>query len=456
MATVTRENIGLLNDKITVKVSQEDYLPNFEKAVKHFSKTANIPGFRKGQVPAGMIKKMSGQALFADEILKTVEKELMTYIQNEKLEIFAQPLSLEHEAKNFDYNKPADFDFAFEVGLKPAFDVDPLLAKTSLTRYNVKVTDEIVDQELDRLQLKGGKSTEPETVTSENNVLNLEFIETDSKGNIAEGAEKKENSLLVKTFSAAAQEKLMGKKVGDSVVLQLSKAFDKDRIEYITKDLGLANDKDAAKKYFQLTITKLTLIEKRELNEEFFNEVYPGQEIKTAEAFREKLREEIGKYWKQEATNHLHNDLFETLVHETPIDLPKDFLKRWLQKGGENQKTEEEAEKEYPNFDHQLRWTLISDKLIRDNKLDVSFEELKDNARTKLMSYYGLGGEQAEWMDSYLERLLQDEKYVDQTYRELITQKLFDWAETKVKVKEEEITAEEFVKLPHKHHHHEH
>ena len=456
MATVTRENIGLLNDKITVKVSQEDYLPNFEKAVKHFSKTANIPGFRKGQVPAGMIKKMSGQALFADEVLKTVEKELMGYIQTEKLEIFAQPLSLENEPKNFDYNTPAEFDFAFEVGLKPAFDVDPLLAKTSLTRYSVSVTDEIVDQELDRLQLKGGKSSEPETVTSENNVLNLEFIETDSKGNIAEGAEKKENSLLVKTFSAAAQEKLMGKKVGDTIVFQLSKAFDKDRIEYITKDLGLANDKDAAKKYFQLTITKLTLIEKRELNEEFFNEVYPGQNIATAEAFREKLREEIGKYWKQEATNHLHNDLFETLVHETPIELPKDFLKRWLQKGGENPKTEAEAEQEYPNFDHQLRWTLISDKLIRDNKIDVSFDELKDNARTKLMSYYGLGGDQAEWMDSYLERLLQDEKYVDQTYRELITQKLFDWAETKVKVKEEEITAEDFVKLPHKHHHHEH
>ncbi len=143
-------------------------------------------------------------------------------------------------------------------------------------------------------------------------------------------------------------------------------------------------------------------------------------------------------------------------MHETPIDLPKDFLKRWLQKGGETPKTEEEAEKEYPNFDHQLRWTLISDKLIRDNKLDVSFEELKDNARTKLMSYYGLGGEQAEWMDSYLERLLQDEKYVDQTYRELITTKLFDFVEGKVKVKEEEITAEDFVKLPHKHHHHEH
>lgn len=456
MATVTRENIGLLNDKITVKVSQEDYLPNFEKAVKHFSKTANIPGFRKGQVPAGMIKKMSGQALFQDEVLKTVEKELMGYLQTEKLEIFAQPLSLDEEAKNFNYAQPEAYDFNFEIGLKPSFDANPLLDKTTLTRYNVKITDEIVAQELERLQLKGGKMSEPETITSEDNVLTLEFLESDAKGNVAEGAEKKENSLLVKYFSKDVQDKLQGKKAGDTLNIQLGKAFDKERIEFIQKDLGLANEKDAAKKYFQLTITKVGLIEKRELNEEFFKEVYPGQDITTVEAFKDKLKEEIGKYWKQEATNHLHNELFETLVHETPIELPKEFLKRWLQKGGEKPKTAEEAEHEYPNFDHQLRWTLISDKLIRDNSLEVSFEELKENARTKIMGYYGIGGEQAEWLDSYLDRLLQDEKYVDQTYREMITQKLFDWAETKVNVKEEEITADEFVKLPHKHHHHEH
>lgn len=457
MATVTRANIGLLNDKITVKVSREDYLPNFDKAVKHFSKTANIPGFRKGQVPPGMIKKMSGQALFADEVLKTVEKELMGYLQQEKLEIFAQPLSLDTEAKNFDYNQPAEYDFDFEVGLKPAFDVEGLLAKTTITRYKVKVSDEMVDQEIERLQLKGGKMSEPETISSEDNVLTIEFLESDAKGNIAEGAEKKENSLLLKYFAPAIQEKLQGKKAGDTIVVQLSKAFDKERLEFIAKDLGLdAGDKETGKKYYQLTITKVGLIEKRELNEEFFKEVYPGQDITTVEAFREKLREEIGKYWKQEATNHLHNDLFETLVHETPIELPKEFLKRWLQKGGDKPKTAEEAENEYPNFDHQLRWTLISDKLIRDNSLEVSFEELKENARAKITGYYGMGGEQAEWLDSYLDRLLQDEKYVDQTYREMITQKLFDWVETKVNVKEEEITAEEFVKLPHKHHHHEH
>jgi trigger factor len=459
MATVTRENIGLLNDKITVKVGQEDYLPGFDKAVKQFSKSANIPGFRKGMVPAGMVKKMHGQAIFGDEVLKTVEKELMGFVQTEKLEIFGQPLSLDKEAKNLDFNKPAEYAFEFEVGLKPAFEVTPLENnKTTLTKYKVAVTDEMVNDEVQRLQLKGGKTTEPETITSEDNVINVKFEEADEKGNVTDGGIVKENSLLVKYFSPSIQADLQGKKVDDSIVFQLATSFDEQRLGWILKDLGFeADDKEAAKKYFKLTITKVGLIEKRELNEEFFKEVYPGEEITTEEAFRAKLKEEIGKYWDAESRNHLHNDLFEVLVHETPIELPKDFLKRWLQVGGEKPKTAEEAENDFPGFDHQLRWTLISDKLVKENKLEVSFEELKENAKQKVLGYYGgAASDGAEWLDSYLDRLLQDEKFVDQTYREMITSRLFDWAESKVNVKEEEIQAEDFVNLPHKHHHHEH
>ncbi|RAJ85998.1 trigger factor [Chitinophaga dinghuensis] len=459
MATVTRENIGLLNDKITVKVSKEDYLPNFDKAVKQFSKNANIPGFRKGMVPAGMVKKMHGAAIFSDEVLKTVEKELMGYIQTEKLELFGQPLSLEKEAKDLDPNQPADYTFDFEVGVKPAFDVTPLENnKTTLTKYKVTVTDEMVQEEIERLQLKGGKMTEPETIDSEDNVINVKFEESDASGNVVAGGIEKENALLVKYFTPAIQEQLKGKKAEDSIVFQLATSFDEQRLGWILKDLGFAaDDKEAAQKFFKLTITKVGLIEKRELNEEFFKEVYPTDSIATEADFRAKLKEEIGKYWNSEAKNHMHNDLFEVLVHETPIELPKDFLKRWLQVGGEKPKSAEEAEKEYPGFDHQLRWTLISDKLIRDNKLEVSFEELKENAKQKVLGYYGGAAvDGAEWLDSYLDRLLQDEKFVDQTYREMITQKLFDWAEAKVTIKEEEIKAEDFVNLPHKHHHHEH
>src|SRR4051812_21334414 len=117
MPTVERENIGLLTDKLTVKVKKEDYLPSFEKKLKEYSKTANIPGFRKGMVPAGMIKKMYGAGIYSDEILKTVEKELYTYLNEEKPDIFAQPLPLETDLSKMDLNNPTDYDFGFEIGL---------------------------------------------------------------------------------------------------------------------------------------------------------------------------------------------------------------------------------------------------------------------------------------------------------------------------------------------------
>ena len=157
MATVTRENIGLLNDKITVKVEKNDYLSSFEKAIKNYSKQANIPGFRKGMVPTGMVKKMYGQSVFTDEVLRTVEKELSGYMVNEKLEIFAQPLPLpENDASKIDFNNPVEYAFAFEVGLKPIFQVADL-STAPIKRHKVIVTDEMINDELERLQNRHGK-----------------------------------------------------------------------------------------------------------------------------------------------------------------------------------------------------------------------------------------------------------------------------------------------------------
>jgi len=154
MATVTRENIGLLTDKITVNVAKGDYLPSFEKALKNYGKQANIPGFRKGMVPAGLIKKMYGSSVFTDEVLRTVEKELTTYMTNEKLEIFAQPLPLpENDARQIDMSRPDDYSFAFEVGLKPAFNLADL-GTARLTRYKVEVTPAMIDEEVEAPQCR--------------------------------------------------------------------------------------------------------------------------------------------------------------------------------------------------------------------------------------------------------------------------------------------------------------
>src|SRR5690348_11314437 len=170
MATVTRENIGLLTDKITVSLSKGDYLPSFEKTLKQYGKKANIPGFRKGMVPAGLIKKMYGNSLFVDEVLKTVDKQVFQFLETEKLDIFAQPLPVDMNLSQLDVNNPNNYTFIFEVGMKPEFQL-PDLSKEKIKRYKVAVTDEMLNEETERLRTRYGNMTEPESVSSDENVL---------------------------------------------------------------------------------------------------------------------------------------------------------------------------------------------------------------------------------------------------------------------------------------------
>ena len=267
MATVTKENIGLLHEKLTVKLEKTDYLPSFEKALKEYSKKANIPGFRKGMVPAGLIKKMYGPSLFTDEVLRSVDRELIGYLQNDKLDIFAQPLPLETDIRQLDVNNPADYTFHFEIGMKPEFQLADLgTAKT--TRYVVAVTDEMINNEIARLQNRYGNMQDQDTVSIEDNVLNINFTEVDENGNAVENGIQKDNSLLVKYFKEGFRSELIGKVTNDFVIVQLDKAFDEKELEFILSDLGLdKNDPAAAQKHFKIQITKIGLLEKKELNE---------------------------------------------------------------------------------------------------------------------------------------------------------------------------------------------
>lgn len=455
MATVERENIGVLTDKLIVKIKKEDYLPSFDKKLKEYSKTANIPGFRKGMVPQGMIRKMYGASIFSDEILRAVEKQLYNYLNEEKPEIFAQPLPMENNLGKIDMNNPADVDFGFEIGLKPSFEI-PAFDKAKLTFHKVDVTDEMVNEEINRMLIKAGKMTEPEIINNEENVLNVLFTETNASGDPIEGGIVKENSVLLKYFTPAMQKELMGKKSGEHFIFQLKNTFEGDKLEMMLQDLGFKkDDQQAAEKYFKLEIVKIGLIEKRELNDEFFNEVYPGKNITTEEELRSSLKEEIAKYWEAQSRNQLHDQLYHYLVDETNMEFPESFLKRWLQTGGEQAKTAEQAEAEFPAFSSQLKWTLISERLISENKLEVGTEELREHMKQEVMRYFGQMnmGEDTGWLDSYIDRMMKDEKQVDSTYRRLVTEKLFNWIESQTKPKEKKVTAEELTAMQHNHQH---
>ncbi|MBC7903628.1 MAG: trigger factor [Gemmatimonadaceae bacterium] len=454
MATVTRENIGVLTDKIVVKVAKDDYLPSFEKAIKTYSKQANIPGFRKGMVPVGMVKKMYGSSVFADEVLKSVEKGLSDYMVNEKIEIFAQPLPIAEEKRpDIDMNNPAEYDFAFEIGLKPDFQI-PDLAKIRTTRYKVKVTDEMIEEEVARFQNRFGKMTDPETISDDENVLNVSFVETDADGNDTEGGITKDNSLLLKYFKEEFRKNLLGKKAGDSVNVQLSSAFDDREREWIIKDLGLtAADAD---KHFKIVVSKIGFVEKAELNEELFKNVFPSQEIADAETFRNSIKEDIQKQWDAQGRNQIFDQIYHALIEQTNIEFPESFLKKWMQNGGEKPKTADEVEKEFPSFVSSLKWTLILDQLVKTHNIQVEQDDIRAFARQQLFSY--MGGNMPEgdqpWVNDYVEKMMKDRKFVEDSFNRIQTEKTFAWAETQVVPEEKEISAADFNKMQEEHQHH--
>jgi len=458
MATVTRENIGTLHDKITVKLTKEDYWPSFEKSLKQYAKQANVPGFRKGMVPAAMVRKMYGPSIFGDEVFRTAGRQLEDYLQNEKVAIFAQPMIVPGTNFNLDMNNPTEVDFSFEIGVKPEFEIPAIKNKTSLTKYKVNVSDKMLDDEVERIRRRYGKVEDLESVEGNDNIIYTTYEACDADGNVAEGTQKIEDTVLLEKLPSKLQDLLKGKKANDSVVIRPAEIAEGDELATFLKDPLKAPTSDPGQSY-KLTITKVGLLTPRDLDTELYMQVFQNDMITTEAAFRNRIREELSKEYDRITRERLQNEMYELLVHNTSIQLPVEFLKRWLKEGQEKPKTESEVEKEFPGFDHQLRWTLISDKLIQENGINVTIDEVKDDIKARVLSYFGMDtDEETPWMDSYMQKVIKDNKTMDETYRRILFDRLFQWLESQFNVEEKEVNEEEFFKLadPHAAHHHHH
>jgi trigger factor len=206
-----------------------------------------------------------------------------------------------------------------------------------------------------------------------------------------------------------------------------------------------------------MLITKIGLLEKRDLNEDFFNQLYPGGEVKTEADFRNRIRDEIQAYWDGQAKSQLQHQAYHELLDHTDIRFPQSFLKKWMRtQDAEKEKTETEIEEEFPTFINQLRWTLISDKIVAANAIQVTPDEIRNFAKQQLFGYMGMANaaEQQPWVDDYIERMMKDRKYIEDSYNRIQSQKILDWVETQLKPEETEIPAEEFTKMVESHQHH--
>ena len=456
MAKVIRENVGLLTDKLTVTIFKEDYLSAFDKNLKQYAKTANIPGFRKGMVPSGLIRKMYGANVFQEEVLKSVEKEMTSYLFVEKLDILFQPLPVESDVRLLDCNNPKSYAFSFEIGLKPSFNLD--VKNITVTKFKIDVAEDKINDEVARLQTRFGKMTEPETVTNDEDVLNVTFTEVDTEGNVPEGGINKANSVLVKYFTDDFKAKVLGLKVDDVLDVHLASAFGDTERAAILEDLGLdKNEAGSADKTFKMTITKIGFVEKANIDETFFAAAYPSKTITTEDEFRVAVKEDIAVYYDAQSRNQMSDEIYHSLLDNTDIQLPDSFLQHWLLANSETPKTVDELAAEYPAFANQLKWSLISAQLVADNNIKVLPDDIKEFAKMQLFQYMGgqmdMMGENNQWADDYANRMMQDKKFVEESYQRISTEKIFESLLATVSTTEEAISEADFTKKQHNHHH---
>ncbi len=359
---------------------------------------------------------------------------------------------MQEQMSKLDMYNPAEVNFAFEIGLKPAFTL-PNLATANLTLHKVSITEAMVNEEVSLMQDKAGKKTEKEAITNELDKIELLFTECDENAIDLENGTVKEVTIALNTFNQKLQQQLMDKKVGENFVFVLSSAFEAENATTILQELGLDKIEDAIQKYFNAQIKKISATEKAALAEPFFNELFPNKGITTIEEFNSAIKTELEDYWEAQSTNQLHDQLYHLLLNDTQMEFPSAFLTRWLTTADEKKRTPEEAAANYPDFEKQLKWTLISDTITKQNKLEVSGEDLRNSMKAEVSRYFGNMnmGEDMSWLESYIDRMMKDEKQVDATYSRLITQKVFDWAASQANPLEKIVTIEELKAMQHKH-----
>ena len=462
MAIITRESLGNLHDKLNVKLSKEEYLPSFDKRLKEFAKTANVPGFRKGMVPAALIRKMSGQAIFTEEVMKRVSKELENYIKGEKLIVFGQPLLHNPANLRLDVNSPNEVSVDFEIGIKPDFNIAAVDNKATFTEYKIAVTDKLVEDELERICRRYGREEERDAVTYKEDIIHFTLQPSDADGNVTAGSEEKELAEELSKFPVKLQEMLMGKIAGAVEVFRPADVCTAEELPDFMHSMAKAH-KSEADHYFIMKLIKACELFPAELGFELYEKIFPGTVIKDNEEFKGLLRAELEKEFARLAKERLQSEIYENLVHTTEISLPVTFLKRLMKENNEKEVSDEEVNEGFSAFEHQLRWQLITEKLMGMFKVHVAREEVYQSIKANMSAYFGFDIEEESenpFVKSQLDKMMQNEKLVDETFSRILTSKIFYVLEQNLNIEHAETEESVFFKMPHPHsqyhHHHEH
>ena len=429
---------------IQINVVKEDYEPQVKKELNKLKQKAQVPGFRPGMVPFGMIKKMYGGQATVEVLNTLVSETLNSYIIDNKLDLIGYPLSDPDHQQPVDFDTQESIDFFFEAALRPEIKVD--YKKARINFAHVVADDAAIDKTVEELLERNPNITHPETA-GEEDILELKVREAED-GKELEGGFQKDYVLLdIKDIRTKTnKKKFVGKQVGAEFIVNLSIMLGSN--EKAAKILG----KDApADSDYNIIIDDIRHEEKHELNEEFFKIIFPDKEIKDVDAFRAAVKEEMEKQYANETDRILFTKMIDALVDNTPFTLPDAFLKRWIYENNQGKLSLEDIEKNYEaNYSKGLRWQLIEDSIVKDNmELAITEEEVRGFLRSQIfpgLNYETMDDDMKGRIDKIVDNYLKNEEQINNVKNQMADIKMTNFLKTKLAIKYTDQTYDEFIK----------
>lgn len=445
---IVRKDHDSVNATITISIEKADYSEKVEKTLRDYRKKANIPGFRPGMVPMGLLKKMYGKSILADEINKMLSDELYKYIRENTINILGEPLPNEEEQKEINFDTQEDFEFSFDLGLAPEFEVE-LNKKDKIKFYHIAASDEMVNNQVKSYTSRYGKYAQEETVEEKDMVKGL-VVELENGEVKADGIQVSD-AVLTPAYmkDEASKNSFVGKKAGDQVTFNPKAAFENEAeiaslLKVKKEDVaGLTAD-------FLFTIESNTRYHEAEVNQELFDKVYGDGVVNSEEEFIAKIKATIEEQLQQDSNYKFGMDAREALIKKyNDLTFPDAFLKRWLALTNKELNADK-IEEDYPKMIADLKWQLIKDKIARANNIQVENEEVQAYGRQVAraqFAQYGMTGLDDAILDNYAKDMFKNEEQLRNIIDRVAENKVVDIIKNTVKLDTKEVSIEEFNKM---------
>jgi len=443
---VNVKNLDSLNAVLTVKITNDDYKGSYESSLKNYRKQMQLPGFRKGHVPTSIIKKKYGPSILADEIDKILNRSIQDHIIEKKINILGNPLPVENDKMEIDWKNPGDFEFSYELGIAPEFTLD-LPGKLKYTRYQPKVDDTLINKQINDFAKRYGKLVSVE-IAGEGDMILANFKELDEKGNVVtEGFNHSSTISLEFVEDKKVKKKLVGAQAKAEFTL------DPKKISRGEADMAamLGIDKDRAQQYNRnvlMTVNEVKTLEPANIDIALFDKIYGPGEAKTEEEFRAKVTEDLSKMFVADTDRVFKKEVSSTLIKKLKLKLPDEFLKKWILSSNK-EATKEQIDKEYEMYADGLKWQLIENNIIKDQKIKVEGEELLNHTMELLSGQYAQYGMMVPAEDELkkaAQNVLSNQDEARKINDMLYDQKVMTYLKSTLKITDKAISHEDFVK----------